>query len=107
MRCEFLLSLVYIDYLYFVVFYLPARYFTKQELRELFQLGDTHSSSTQQQLEEMHGMDRRRDPELDEHIAFLYSLSRLREFCSYLTSVIFWCATKINVFIPKDSLVFK
>lgn len=50
------------------------RYFTKQELRELFQLGDTRSSTTQQQLEELHGLDRRRDPELDTHIAFLYSL---------------------------------
>ncbi|XP_076472962.1 DNA excision repair protein ERCC-6-like [Babylonia areolata] len=52
----------------------PYRYFTKQELRELFQLEEHRFSNTQQQLEEMHGLDRRRDPELDNHIAFLHSL---------------------------------
>lgn len=53
------------------------RYFTKQELIELFSLGDPLRSTTQQQLQGMHGMDRRRDPELDEHIAFLRTLRRL------------------------------
>ncbi|KAL5016706.1 hypothetical protein ScPMuIL_006295 [Solemya velum] len=52
----------------------PYRYFTKQELRELFSLDNPHSSKTQQQLEEMHSDNRRSDTQLDEHIAFLHSL---------------------------------
>ncbi|XP_041075671.1 DNA excision repair protein ERCC-6-like [Polyodon spathula] len=52
----------------------PFRYFSKQELKELFKLEDTRSSSTQIQLQSLHAMQRRTDPELDEHIAYLYSL---------------------------------
>ena len=50
------------------------RYFSKYELRELFTLDDPHSSTTQQQLEQMHSGHRLTDPSLDSHIAFLYSL---------------------------------
>ncbi|XP_015268465.1 PREDICTED: DNA excision repair protein ERCC-6-like [Gekko japonicus] len=52
----------------------PYRYFTKQELRELFTLGDTRSSTTQLQLQSLHGTQRKTDVQLDEHIAYLYSL---------------------------------
>uniref|UniRef100_A0A3Q3DZY5 DNA excision repair protein ERCC-6-like n=1 Tax=Labrus bergylta TaxID=56723 RepID=A0A3Q3DZY5_9LABR len=52
----------------------PFRYFSKQELKELFTLEDTHSSSTQIQLQALHSRHRRTDPELDEHIAHLYSM---------------------------------
>ncbi|XP_071509102.1 uncharacterized protein [Diadema antillarum] len=52
----------------------PYRYFTRQELRELFVLDDPKSSRTQMQLEEMHAAQRKTDTELDAHIAFLYSL---------------------------------
>ncbi|KAM7017671.1 DNA excision repair protein ERCC-6-like isoform 2-T2 [Tautogolabrus adspersus] len=52
----------------------PFRYFSKQELKELFTLQDTHSSSTQMQLQALHSTHRRTDPELDEHIARLYSM---------------------------------
>ncbi|KAK1163227.1 DNA excision repair protein ERCC-6-like [Acipenser oxyrinchus oxyrinchus] len=52
----------------------PFRYFSKQELKELFKLEDTRSSSTQIQLQSLHATQRRTDPELDEHIAYLYSL---------------------------------
>ncbi|XP_054852708.1 DNA excision repair protein ERCC-6-like [Eublepharis macularius] len=52
----------------------PYRYFTKQELRELFTLGDTRSSTTQLQLQSLHGAQRKTDVRLDEHIAYLYSL---------------------------------
>ncbi|XP_077164333.1 DNA excision repair protein ERCC-6-like [Paroedura picta] len=52
----------------------PYRYFTKQELRELFTLGDTRISSTQLQLQSLHGTQRATDVQLDEHIAYLYSL---------------------------------
>lgn len=52
----------------------PYRYFTKQELRELFTLGDTQSSTTQLQLQSLHGTQRKTDIQLDEHIAYLYSL---------------------------------
>ncbi|XP_060895075.1 DNA excision repair protein ERCC-6-like [Labrus mixtus] len=52
----------------------PFRYFSKQELKELFTLEDTHSSSTQMQLQALHSRHRRTDPELDEHIAHLYSM---------------------------------
>ena len=57
------------------------RYFTKHELRELFQLEEPRFSNTQRQLDEMHGLHRRRDPELDDHIAFLHSLGQWRSQC--------------------------
>uniref|UniRef100_A0A8C8RK69 DNA excision repair protein ERCC-6-like n=1 Tax=Pelusios castaneus TaxID=367368 RepID=A0A8C8RK69_9SAUR len=52
----------------------PFRYFTKQELRELFTLGDTQISATQIQLQSLHATQRQTDLELDEHIAYLHSL---------------------------------
>ncbi|XP_055054942.2 DNA excision repair protein ERCC-6-like isoform X1 [Misgurnus anguillicaudatus] len=52
----------------------PFRYFSKQELRELFTLQDTRSSSTQQQLQAMHSHHRRSDTKLDHHIAQLYAM---------------------------------
>uniref|UniRef100_H2ZZX2 DNA excision repair protein ERCC-6-like n=1 Tax=Latimeria chalumnae TaxID=7897 RepID=H2ZZX2_LATCH len=53
----------------------PFRYFTKQELKELFILEDARTSSTQIQLQSLHTAQRRTDTELDEHIAFLHTLS--------------------------------
>ncbi|XP_036953979.1 DNA excision repair protein ERCC-6-like [Acanthopagrus latus] len=52
----------------------PFRYFSKQELKELFTLEDTRSSSTQMQLQDLHSRHRRTDPELDEHIAHLHAM---------------------------------
>ncbi|XP_020663366.3 DNA excision repair protein ERCC-6-like [Pogona vitticeps] len=52
----------------------PYRYFTMQELRELFTLEDTRSSSTQLQLQSLHATQRKTDSRLDEHIAYLHSL---------------------------------
>lgn len=52
----------------------PHRYFTKQELRELFILENPYHSTTQVQLEEMHANQRNSDTNLDNHIAFLYNL---------------------------------
>ncbi|XP_061454864.1 DNA excision repair protein ERCC-6-like isoform X2 [Rhineura floridana] len=52
----------------------PYRYFTMQELRELFTLGDTRSSTTQLQLQSLHATQRKTDTHLDEHIAYLHSL---------------------------------
>ncbi|XP_076331442.1 DNA excision repair protein ERCC-6-like isoform X2 [Tachypleus tridentatus] len=52
----------------------PHRYFTRQELRELFILDNPRHSSTQLQLQEMHAHQRVTDTQLDSHIAFLYSL---------------------------------
>ncbi|KAG7282375.1 hypothetical protein CRUP_029696 [Coryphaenoides rupestris] len=52
----------------------PFRYFSKQELKELFTLEETRSSSTQLQLQSLHSHHRRTDPELDEHIAYLHSI---------------------------------
>uniref|UniRef100_A0A8D0L498 DNA excision repair protein ERCC-6-like n=1 Tax=Sphenodon punctatus TaxID=8508 RepID=A0A8D0L498_SPHPU len=52
----------------------PFRYFTKQELRELFTLRDTRTSATQLQLQSLHAMHRKTDPQLDEHIAYLHLL---------------------------------
>ncbi|CAN7992983.1 unnamed protein product [Ixodes hexagonus] len=49
----------------------PMRYFTKQELRELFTLEDPTHSATQVQLAEMHSRDKRTDHSLDSHIEFL------------------------------------
>ncbi|XP_031165163.1 DNA excision repair protein ERCC-6-like [Sander lucioperca] len=52
----------------------PFRYFSKQELKELFILEDPRSSSTQMQLQALHSRHRRTDPELDEHIAHLHAM---------------------------------
>ncbi|XP_072243275.1 DNA excision repair protein ERCC-6-like [Leuresthes tenuis] len=52
----------------------PFRYFSRQELKELFTLEDTRSSSTQLQLQALHSRHRRTDPELDQHIAHLHAL---------------------------------
>nr|XP_057928106.1 DNA excision repair protein ERCC-6-like [Doryrhamphus excisus] len=52
----------------------PFRYFSKQELKELFTLEDTRSSSTQQLLQSMHSKHRLTDPELDRHIARLHTM---------------------------------
>ena len=52
----------------------PFRYFSRQELKELFTLEDTRSSSTQLQLQALHSRHRRTDPELDEHIAHLHAM---------------------------------
>uniref|UniRef100_A0A224Z1H0 DNA repair and recombination protein RAD54-like n=1 Tax=Rhipicephalus zambeziensis TaxID=60191 RepID=A0A224Z1H0_9ACAR len=49
----------------------PMRYFTKQELRELFSLEDPNYSGTQVQLSEMHSWDKNSNPALSDHIAFL------------------------------------
>ncbi|XP_050166743.1 DNA excision repair protein ERCC-6-like [Myiozetetes cayanensis] len=53
----------------------PFRYFTKQELRELFTLEDTRTSVTQVQLQSLHATQRKSDTQLDEHIAYLHSLA--------------------------------
>ncbi|XP_042336072.1 LOW QUALITY PROTEIN: DNA excision repair protein ERCC-6-like [Sceloporus undulatus] len=52
----------------------PFRYFTMQELRELFILEDARSSLTQLQLQSLHASQRKTDTQLDEHIAYLHSL---------------------------------
>uniref|UniRef100_G1SVR3 ERCC excision repair 6 like, spindle assembly checkpoint helicase n=1 Tax=Oryctolagus cuniculus TaxID=9986 RepID=G1SVR3_RABIT len=52
----------------------PFRYFTKQELRELFTIEDLQNSVTQLQLQTLHAAQRRSDKNLDEHIAYLHSL---------------------------------
>ncbi|XP_045146176.1 DNA excision repair protein ERCC-6-like [Echinops telfairi] len=52
----------------------PFRYFSKQELRELFTIEDFQSSATQLQLQSLHAAQRRSDDKLDEHIAYLHSL---------------------------------
>uniref|UniRef100_A0A3B4G755 DNA excision repair protein ERCC-6-like n=1 Tax=Pundamilia nyererei TaxID=303518 RepID=A0A3B4G755_9CICH len=52
----------------------PFRYFSKQELKELFTLEDTRSSSTQLQLQALHARHRRTDPELDKHITHLHTM---------------------------------
>ncbi|XP_053107665.1 DNA excision repair protein ERCC-6-like [Hemicordylus capensis] len=52
----------------------PYRYFTMQELKELFILEDTTTSATQLQLQSLHATQRKSDPKLDEHIAYLHSL---------------------------------
>lgn len=52
----------------------PFRYFSRQELRELFVIEDFQNSATQLQLQSLHAAQRKSDKKLDEHIAFLYSL---------------------------------
>lgn len=49
----------------------PMRYFTKQELRELFTLENPDYSGTQVQLAAMHSQDKDTSPALDDHIAIL------------------------------------
>uniref|UniRef100_U3KBB3 DNA excision repair protein ERCC-6-like n=1 Tax=Ficedula albicollis TaxID=59894 RepID=U3KBB3_FICAL len=53
----------------------PFRYFSKQELRELFTLEDPRTSATQIQLQSLHAMQRKSDLQLDEHLAYLHSLA--------------------------------
>jgi superfamily II DNA or RNA helicase len=52
----------------------PFRYFSKQELRELFTIEDLQQSATQLQLESLHAAQRQYDEKLDEHVAYLHSL---------------------------------
>ncbi|XP_077417336.1 DNA excision repair protein ERCC-6-like [Vanacampus margaritifer] len=52
----------------------PFRYFSKQELRELFSLEDTRSSSTQMLLQSLHAKHRSSDPDLDMHLAQLHTM---------------------------------
>ncbi|XP_053129231.1 DNA excision repair protein ERCC-6-like [Hemicordylus capensis] len=52
----------------------PYRYFTMQELRELFTLEDTRCSPTQLHLQSLHGTQRKTDTLLDAHIAYLHML---------------------------------
>ncbi|XP_073696448.1 DNA excision repair protein ERCC-6-like [Garra rufa] len=52
----------------------PFRYFSKQDLHELFILEDTRSSTTQKQLQAMHAHSRRSDTSLDHHIARLHTM---------------------------------
>uniref|UniRef100_A0A8C5LGM6 DNA excision repair protein ERCC-6-like n=1 Tax=Jaculus jaculus TaxID=51337 RepID=A0A8C5LGM6_JACJA len=52
----------------------PFRYFSKQELRELFTIEDFQNSATQLQLQCLHAAQRRSDEELDDHIAYLHSV---------------------------------
>ncbi|XP_074133782.1 DNA excision repair protein ERCC-6-like [Sminthopsis crassicaudata] len=52
----------------------PVRYFSKQELRELFTIGDFRSSPTQMQLHSLHAGHRKTDKKLEEHIAYLHTL---------------------------------
>ncbi|KAK9816584.1 hypothetical protein WJX72_002280 [[Myrmecia] bisecta] len=55
---------------------LQFRYFSQQELRDLFTIvpEDLIRSQTQQQLHSMHAGQRRTTPELDAHLAFLQAL---------------------------------
>jgi len=53
----------------------PFRYFSRQELRDLFTLDDPYTSKTQMQLEQMHSCHRKTDGELDRHINFLKTLN--------------------------------
>ncbi|KAF5880165.1 DNA excision repair protein ERCC-6-like, partial [Clarias magur] len=53
----------------------PFRYFSKQELKELFTLEDTHSSSTQLQLQSLHSSTCRSDPEVQCHVSALKAMN--------------------------------
>ena len=57
------------------------RYFTNQELRDLFTLDDPYTSTTQMQLEQMHAHHRKTDAELDKHIEFIHTLSKFLSNC--------------------------
>jgi DNA excision repair protein ERCC-6-like len=50
------------------------RYFSKQELKEIFTLDDPTYSRTQQQLQQQHGRFLKLYDELEEHLEFLHSL---------------------------------
>eukprot|EP00058_Branchiostoma_floridae_P009972 XP_002595460.1 hypothetical protein BRAFLDRAFT_69293 [Branchiostoma floridae] len=50
------------------------RYFSRQDLRELFVMDNPEHSTTQEQLAQMHSQNRKSDTNLDEHIAYLHSL---------------------------------
>ncbi|EDV22067.1 uncharacterized protein TRIADDRAFT_59182 [Trichoplax adhaerens] len=50
------------------------RYFSKQELYDMFALDSPHVSNTQVQLEKMHASERKTDPDLEAHIKFLKTL---------------------------------
>ncbi|CAH1269180.1 ERCC6L [Branchiostoma lanceolatum] len=52
----------------------PFRYFSRQDLRELFVMDNPEHSTTQEQLAQMHSQNRKSDTTLDEHIAYLLSL---------------------------------
>uniref|UniRef100_A0A3Q2XK12 DNA excision repair protein ERCC-6-like n=2 Tax=Hippocampus comes TaxID=109280 RepID=A0A3Q2XK12_HIPCM len=52
----------------------PFRYFSQQELRELFSLEDTRSSSTQLLLQSLHAKHRSTDPDLEIHLAHLHAM---------------------------------
>ncbi|XP_035694551.1 DNA excision repair protein ERCC-6-like [Branchiostoma floridae] len=52
----------------------PFRYFSRQDLRELFVMDNPEHSTTQEQLAQMHSQNRKSDTNLDEHIAYLHSL---------------------------------
>lgn len=52
-----------------------CRYFSKQELRELFSLDDPRYSATQVQLHEMHSSQRSTYDELEKHLGFLRTLN--------------------------------
>ena len=58
-----------------------GRYFTKQELHELFVLDDPTTSQTQIQLNQLHSGLRKPDVSLHAHIAFLHTLGTFR-LCS-------------------------
>uniref|UniRef100_A0A1E1XLP0 DNA repair and recombination protein RAD54-like n=2 Tax=Amblyomma sculptum TaxID=1581419 RepID=A0A1E1XLP0_AMBSC len=53
----------------------PMRYFTKQELRELFTLENPNYSGTQVQLHEMHSQNRNTNPALENHIDVLQKMN--------------------------------
>lgn len=67
--------LVNLRYLNVLSYCCTSRYFSKQELRELFILDNPHHSATQVQLNQLHSDERKSDVSLDEHIAFLHSLN--------------------------------
>ncbi|XP_051924855.1 DNA excision repair protein ERCC-6-like [Hippocampus zosterae] len=52
----------------------PFRYFSQQELRELFSLEDTRSSSTQLLLQSLHAKHRSTDPDLEIHLVHLHAM---------------------------------
>jgi len=56
---------------------LSCRYFTSQDLRELFTLDDPQKSKTQMQLNKMHAVHRKTDEILNKHIDFLHTLGML------------------------------
>uniref|UniRef100_A0A3Q4GTZ2 Excision repair cross-complementation group 6-like n=1 Tax=Neolamprologus brichardi TaxID=32507 RepID=A0A3Q4GTZ2_NEOBR len=96
----------------------PFRYFSKQELKELFTLEDTQSSSTQLQLQALHARHRRTDPELDKHIAHLHTMEMLQTlnwetaivfhqtsyYCSlsFLFTLSSECVVQVVIFIDVD-----